>query len=107
MAEKYVEERRFYDGPILTIGQQSKYAYKHIIVAPDDRTYYLSLEGSYSEAKVMSYSWEGSVFLEGYGTDSVIYEVEQFAARLREAYKTAAAEGFPAYTQPMDTQESW
>ncbi len=55
----------------------------------------------------MSYSWEGSVFLEGYGTDSVIYEVEQFAARLREAYKTAAAEGFPAYTQPMDTQESW
>lgn len=106
--DSYVEQRRFYDGDVINFGKTSGYPYEHIRVVPSlDGMPYFRPEEPYSEVKVTSHSWGGSVYAIGYGQDSVTNAVKELAAELSDAYQAALSDTFPSYSQPQNNRGDW
>jgi hypothetical protein len=98
---KFIVQHRYYDGDVMSFGQTSGYPYKHIRVTLSlDGPAFFSPEENYTEVKVASHSWGGSVYAVGYGNQSVIDAVKKLAAELTTAYETALNDGFPEYVAP-------
>lgn len=104
----YVEKTSYYDGDVVSCGQTSKYPYDHIRVTPAlDGPPCFRFEEFYSEIKVVSCSWGGSVYAIGYEQGMVINAVKAFAAKLADAYEASLTSGFPSYTKPKDDHTEW
>lgn len=95
---RFVVDKRYYDGEVFQIGQSSGYPYDHIRVVPSlDGMPYFALTENYSEVKVTSHSWQGSVYAIGYSDSAVVEAVKKFAARMYSMYTTALEGGFPQF----------
>jgi hypothetical protein len=98
---RFIVQHRYYNGDVMSFGQTSGYPYDHIRVVPSiDAPAFFSPEKNYTEVKVTSHSWGGSVYAIGYSNQSVIEAVKRLAAALTTAYETALTDGFPEYVEP-------